>query len=500
MMSKVTEPLSSDEAARVVETLAAEPREGEWFEFKVNNADPNEIGEYISALSNSARLNTRPWGYVAWGVEDGSHQIVGTTFDPEAAKVGGEELINWLTHSLSPQIHFYFVRTEVESLPVVLLVIQAAHSKPVRFKGAEFVRVGSYKKRLREHVAHERRLWKLLEAEPFEKSIMRDRLRDEDILELIDFEAYFSLLDQPIPDDTSVVLDALRSDGMIHLAEGAGWGVTGVGGILFARDLRNFDAISRKSPRVIQYAGSDRVQTLREQEGVRGYSAGFQGLVQFVAGLLPASEVIDQALRRTAQVYPELAVRELIANALVHQDFAVQGTGPTIEIFTDRLEITNPGDPLIDTQRFIDNPPISRNEGLAAMMRRIGVCEERGSGWDKITFQAEYHQLPPPLIEAYNQHTRVVLFAPRPLNKMDKAERIRAIYQHACLRYVSREHMTNTTVRSRFGIEARNSAQASRLIKEALEAGAVVPYDAAAGTRSMRYLPFWARATQDDMS
>jgi predicted HTH transcriptional regulator len=129
-------------------------------------------------------------------------------------------------------------------------------------------------------------------------------------------------------------------------------------------------------------------------------------------------------------------------------------------------------------------------------MRRIGICEERGSGWDKVVFQTEFYQLPAPLPEATEDHTRVVLFAPRPLSRMDKADRIRAVYLHACLRYVNREYLTNTSVRERFGIEPQNIATASRLIREGVEDGAIVAYDPDAAPKLMRYVPFWADPRQ----
>ena len=163
-----------------------------------------------------------------------------------------------------------------------------------------------------------------------------------------------------------------------------------------------------------------------------------------------------------------------------------------VEIFADRLDISNPGIPLVDTQRFLDSPPRSRNEDLAALMRRFGVCEERGSGVDKVVFQTEYFQLPAPIFEVVGDNTRAVLFAHRPLTKMDKEDRVRACYLHACLRYVNRDFMTNTTLRARFGIEPRNSATASRLIKEALEAGVIRPYDESAARKFMKYVPYWA--------
>jgi predicted HTH transcriptional regulator len=125
-------------------------------------------------------------------------------------------------------------------------------------------------------------------------------------------------------------------------------------------------------------------------------------------------------------------------------------------------------------------------------MRRIGICEERGSGVDKVVCQTEIYQLPAPLFEVVGENTRAVLFAHRPLVRMDKADRVRACYLHACLRYVKRTYLTNSSVRERFGIEPQNSAVASRLIREAVEAGALVPYDAEAAPKLMRYLPWWA--------
>lgn len=126
---------------------------------------------------------------------------------------------------------------------------------------------------------------------------------------------------------------------------------------------------------------------------------------------VPSNEVIEKALRKTVPMYPELAVRELVVNALIHQDFFVTGASPMVEIFADRIEITNPGQPLVATDRFLDTPPRSRNEGLASLMRRMGVCEERGSGVDKVVFQTEVFQLPAPLFEVTGESTRAVLFA-----------------------------------------------------------------------------------------
>lgn len=165
-----------------------------------------------------------------------------------------------------------------------------------------------------------------------------------------------------------------------------------------------------------------------------------------------------------------------------------------VELFEGRVEITNPGEPLVETARFLDSPPSSRNEGLASLMRRLGICEERGSGIDKVVAQVEFYQLPAPLFEVAPGFTRVVLFAPRPLAEMDKADRVRACYLHACLKYVQRDYLTNTSLRERFGIEEQNRAIASRLIRDTLAAGFIAPHDPQASPRYMKYVPAWAAA------
>ena len=191
-------------------------------------------------------------------------------------------------------------------------------------------------------------------------------------------------------------------------------------------------------------------------------------------------------------MFPELAVRELVANALIHQDFFVTGAGPMVEIFDDRMEITNPGEPLVAAERFVDLPPKSRNEALASLMRRFRICEERGSGIDKVVFQVELYQLPAPIFEVPRGSTRAVLFAHRPLREMDKADRVRACYLHACLKYVNRDFLTNPSIRERFGIKPENKAMASRYIREAIDEGMIKPYDEGAARNLRKYLPYWA--------
>jgi ATP-dependent DNA helicase RecG len=125
--------------AGLVHELCTLPHEAEWVEFKENKANPQEIGEYVSALANSAALLGKPYGYLVWGVEDGTHQIVGTHFSPVDAKIGNEVLESWLLRQLSPKIHFRFVAIRVDGQPVVLLEIPRASRHPVQFQGQKYM-------------------------------------------------------------------------------------------------------------------------------------------------------------------------------------------------------------------------------------------------------------------------------------------------------------------------------------------------------------------------
>ena len=364
----------------------------------------------------------------------------------------------------------------------------------MKFSGQEYIRISSYKKKLKDFSEKERMLWRVFDRTPFGERIAVERVRDDEVLQLLDYPTYFELLERPLPENRNGILNALSSDRLIHSCHADGWDVTNLGLVLFARRLEAVRNISRKALRIIQYRGSSRISALREQGGQKGYAAGFKDMIQFINGLLPYNEVIGEALGKTVPRFPEFAVRELVANALIHQDFFVTGAGPMVEIFEDRIEITNLGAPLVDSLRFVDSPPRSRNESLASFMRRIGICEERGSGWDKVVSETEFHQLPAPLVEVVGDNTRVVLFAPRALSRMDREERVRATYLHACLRYVNRQYLTNASMRQRFGIEARNTAKASRLIAESIAKGVIVAHDTAAAPKLMRYVPWWAKA------
>jgi hypothetical protein len=477
-----------------LDSLTVLPSETEWVEFKHNRAEPEDIGEYLSALSNSAVLHDQQRGWLVWGVRDEDHAIVGTSFKPREAKVGNQDLEGWLSIKLFPRLDFRIHEFEyTPSVPVVLIEIFPCWHTPVRFGDTEFIRVGSSKRRLKDYPEKERELWARFHRTPFEKSVCLEHVTTQRVLELIDYPGMFELLGVPLPEGRTAILGSLVNERVIVPSGMDSFDITNLGALLFAKQLGDFETLSRKALRVIVYKGRNRVVTLREHVGTKGYATGFKEMIRYINEQLPANEVLGQAFRTEFRMYPEIAVRELVANALIHQDLTVTGDGPKVEVFEDRVEITNPGRPLIDPLRFVDEPPQSRNETLAALMRRMNICEERGSGIDKTLFAIELHQLPAPEFRVTDSHTISTLFSAMPLSDMEKRDRIRACYLHACLKRVSNEEMTNETFRKRLNIADKDYPKASRIIRETIQSGLVKPHDPDSRSRKhAKYLPFWA--------
>lgn len=316
-------------------------------------------------------------------------------------------------------------------------------------------------------------------------------LDGQHVIELLDTQTYFELLGLPYPTSQLGVLDRLRQDHLIDDMD-ATFQIRRLGALLLARRLADFPDVARKAPRVAVYEGTSKLQTRLDQTGIRGYAVGFQGLVRFVMEQLPQNEIIEGALRKEIKLVPEEIVRELLANALIHQDFTLGGMSVLVELFADRMEISNPGEPVVPVERFIDGYQ-SRNERLADLMRRMHICEEKSSGIDRVVRAAELYQLPAPDFRIGLRRTVVVIYGPQPFEEMDRNDRVRACYQHCALKWVMSERMTNQSLRERFGLPDSKAAIISQVIAAAIGAGLIKPDERVGGSRKFaRYLPFWA--------
>jgi ATP-dependent DNA helicase RecG len=439
--------------------------------------DSRRLHEYCVALAN----------------EGGGHLLFGVADKPPRAVVGTQAFPDTVAaaEKLFQALGF---RVDIEEVTHPQGRVLVFHIPP-RPRGTAYHLDGKYLMRSGEALVpmSEDQLRRIFaEGEPdWLEEHSRTGLDAQAVVELLDTQTYFELLKLPYPTERAGVIDRLTRERLIDEVSGA-LAIRRLGALLLAKRLDDFADLARKAPRVVVYTGASKLETKLDQVGARGYAAGFQGLVRFVMTQLPQNEVIEDALRKEVKLVPEVVIRELVANALIHQDFAMGGASVMVEIFSNRVEISNPGEPIVPVERFIDGYQ-SRNERLADLMRRMGICEEKSSGIDRVVQAAEAFQLPAPDFRAAHRRTVVTIFGLKPFEEMDRNDRVRACYQHCALKWVMAERMTNQSLRDRFKLAENKAAIASQIISATIEAGMIKPDESVGASRKFaRYLPFWA--------
>ena len=471
----------------LTKSLNPVPQELNEIDWKSNLSDKSErLAQHISAFANNHN-----GGFLAFGICDDGSQ---SPLDKEEMENIVKKLGNIARNNMAQPIGIEHSVVNYEEKAVLFIYIPEYSEKPVYLRGGEIF--DSYKRSAGQTVKLSRHEVKQLIAIStgldFESQIAMHNVSDDDVLKLLDYDSYFTLQEKRLPDTKHSILQTLALDDLIRESQN-GWNILNLGAILFSKDVKNFKDLNRKAIRVIIYKETSRINAIKEHESGKGYASGFETLISYVMDQLPTNEVIENALRKNVKVFPEIAIREFVANALIHQDFSVTGAGVMIEIFKDRIEITNPGVPLVDTNRFIDTAPKSRNESLASVMRRLNICEERGSGIDRAIEAIELYQLPAPKFIRGDDYTRVILYAPMTLTRMNNDDRVRACYQHTCLHYVNNQPVNNQSVRKRFRISKNNVSFASKIINDTLEAGLIKSSDPESASKKFAsYVPFWS--------
>lgn len=477
-----------DKAIKTLEkSLKPIPQEINELDWKSDISSKSErLAQHISAFANY-----KGGGFFVFGINNDAtfNDLAGVDVDNLVNRLG-----NVARNNLAQPVAIDHIVFSYNDHSILFVYVPEASDKPVNLRGKDFFE--SYKRSAGQTVKltkdEVKQLIAISYGYGFEKQIALANIEDDEVLSNIDYDNYFNLASIKLPETKKGILEKLESEEFVNKNFGT-WDITNLGAILFAKNLTVFKDLRRKAVRVIVYEGTSKIVALKEQEGARGYANGFEGLIAYIMDQLQTSEVIEKALREKVKIYPEVAVREFVANALIHQDLTVKGSGVMIEIFGDRIEITNPGVPLVDTNRFIDTAPKSRNEVLASVMRRLNICEERGSGIDRAVAAIEIYQLPAPKFLSGDDYTRIIMYSPRALTKMSIEDRVRACYQHTCLHYVNNEPVNNQSVRIRFNISKNNVSFASKIISETLEAKLIKPSDPDNQSKKFAsYVPFWA--------
>ena len=457
--------------------------EDENLEFKEARQEfkPDDVLKYCVALAN----------------EGGGHLVLGVT-DTRPRQVTGtqafaaEKKLNQLKLRIFNQLH---IRVDIEETiyldnrVLAFKIPSRPIAQPLDLNGRYLMRSGDSlvamtPDRLKEIFAENTDDWFL--------RIAKEGIDAEEVIVLLDTQTYFNLQQQPYPSTRDAVLQHLKHESFVQSQSGK-WAITNLGAILLARDINTFpQEISRKAVRFVQYAGTGKIKTHKEIQGVTGYAIKFESLVNFVYNSAPRNYILEETVRVEQRMFPKQVLRELIANALIHQDFSATGASVMIEMYTDRVEISNPGKPIIGIDRFIDGYK-SRNEKLADIMRRLGICEEKGSGIDKVIHGVEVSQLPAPDFREDDIRTIVTLFAHVDFADMAKKDRIRACHQHCCLRFVFNDHMTNSSLRTRFQLSSTQTVAVSQIIAATKKADLIkLENPQSSAPRYARYIPIWA--------
>jgi predicted HTH transcriptional regulator len=271
-----------------------------------------------------------------------------------------------------------------------------------------------------------------------------------------------------VPREESTILDLLKEYAYITEDHGS-WAITNLGALLFANRLADFENLRFRGLNLRRYEGNNNLVMINERHSEAGYAVEFDDLLDWLENNTSKDKIISSRTR--AITFPRVAMREFMANVMVHQDFTITGMPLTIEIFGNRIVFTNPGSLLNDANRLIDLPPHSRNETLAQAMLQVDLCERRGSGYDRAVEGIESMCLPPYKVEAGNNFTRVTMYPKKSFKEMTPKERLMACYQHACILFEKDEEMNNQSLRERFELEKNKSSVASRIIAEAVETG-----------------------------
>lgn len=478
-----------NEAIRLLDkSLAHIPQELNELDWKNGiSSNSKKLSQHLSVFANYPGGGT-----LVYGIDNtGKIKGINNKNAPEII----EKLSNIARNGVDPVVHIDHSIIEYKGIPVLLLHIKESSVKPVHLKGKpmemSYIRSGTTTRLASRHEIGVMMLnSKTLKYEELHASKL---IKAAEVLNLLDYLTIYNLLDRPVPLNDDEILNWMDKEKMIKKIEDSGYYITNFGAIVAARNLNMFDDLTRKAIRLIKYKGLNKTETEGEHTDQRGYAISFKDLISFIKTSIPQSEIIKDTLRHETAVYPEIALRELIANALIHQDFTIMGSGPMIEIFHDRISITSPGRllPSKKIDRLIGTNPESRNEILASSFRRYKICEERGAGFQRAITAIELFGLPPLYFEEGENHFRVVMYSPKSFADMSIDERILACYQHATIKHYSNSVMTNTSLRERFKMHEKQRPMISKLIKDACDRKVIKPKDSKA-IKFAEYIPIWA--------
>ena len=371
--------MTQDELKKLTEDLRKLPYETEWVEFKFNNSRPDEIGEYISALSNSACLHNKSVGYLLFGIEDKTQKIIGTDFKPKQIKIGGEELENWLARLLSPAIDFRIHEFSTNNLPMVLFKIDATQNTPVKFKGVPYIRIGSYKKKLVEFPEKERKIWKNTIDHDWSAEICKDaNINDLDPSAILKARKEYKQKNPQLSSEIDLWDDVTFLNKTKVTIKGQ---LTKTAIILLGKS-ESEHSISPSTSK-ISWILKNKANETKDYEHfgppfILNTEAVFEKIRNLKYRYLPDNTLFPTEIYQ----YEPYVIREALHNCIAHQDYELNDR-IIVEEKEDELTFSNSGTFIpgnIETVIQQNTPQKHRNHFLASAMLNLGMIDIIGSG------------------------------------------------------------------------------------------------------------------------
>ncbi|MDR1447635.1 MAG: putative DNA binding domain-containing protein [Candidatus Ancillula sp.] len=485
--------IKNEKLLEIVNGFRANKTELEHVEFKHNWHSEEELALDIVAISNTLIRRSINRGYIIFGIDDKTHSIVGTDFHYQQKKIKGTEIELCVQVNIHPKPNIEFTSIKVDGKWLTVIII-SPQSEIMEYQNFEYIRIGTNTKKLKEFPSIRRELWNKVLAIDFEDVIIASNLSKSKVFDLLDTKAFIDMRKQAgISISEHQLLEELINSGFVTDNSDSTYNITNLGAYMFAKSISDFSSLEQKVPRVIVYNGSNKLDTKQDYRSKKGAANGFSLVLDVILDSIRIGESIgDDGIRRINYAFPQIALRELLANCIIHQDFSENGKQILIEIYDDRITFINPGVPLVKPMLFLGSPPVSRNETLAAQMYKLGICEQKGSGWQKIASSLDNDGFISPHSIVADGYTTITLRRRLPQNKLTKEEQALAVYYHTCVQYRDDQYTNNQSIRERFGLAKSSASVASKLINLAIEKGYIKHFDEKVGNKSMQYVPFWA--------
>jgi ATP-dependent DNA helicase RecG len=400
--------MDQGELERLLDELRALPRENEWVEFKRDYHKSDLIGEYISALSNSACLHAKDKGYLVFGIEDETHDVKGTHFKPKQKKVGNEELENWLCTHLNPRIDFAVYEFLYKSKPIVMFEIDATVTYTVKFNSVAYIRVGSQKRKLSDYPEKEKKLWNRLQLIDWSSQVIEGASLND-----LDPKAIFKAREEYKRKAPQYGDDVDNWDDLTFLNKA---GVTKDG------EITNTAIILLGRPESSHYlspAVAEVSWILKgESENTKAGHHFGPPLILNVERILGKIRNLSFKYLPDAKLFPveinqydNWVIREALHNCIAHRDYEMHG-GITIIETPDELKFENTGGFIPGSVEEVirRNAPadVYRNWFLAQAMDKLNMIERLGGGIYKMYTSQKERYLPLPDYDLSNPDKVIV--------------------------------------------------------------------------------------------